>query len=218
MSSKLKHHRWLPVFAACLCLSALVLAQDSISYRLLKAPDYVVFEDGVTSRARVRANYYKATGKDQWDISPGQVSVEYGLPVWKPEYERMFEQMPVGKRWRLGSNYWTNLSSSFPLEVAGKQVKAGYYYLVLERTSQELWSLILLEPSEVTKRQMDPYHVNLRDSGPGTPIALKWEKVEPLADKLQITLKLRDENPKQMEIHIRFGKFHFRTPALTVQF
>ncbi len=204
--------------AALFLLNELGFCQDSISYRLLKGPDYVVFEDGVTPRARVRANYYRATGRDQWDSSPGQVSVEYGLPVWKTEYDTLFEKMPTGKRWRLGSNYWTNLSSSLPFEIAGKQVKAGYYYLVLERTDQEHWSLIMLEPAEVTKRQMDPYHVNLRDSGPGIAIPLQWERVDALADRLQITLKLKDEDPKQMVIHIRFGRHHFQTPPLAVRF
>ena len=201
-----------------LCLAVAIPAQDSIEYRLLKTPDYQVFEDGVTPRARVRANYYKTSEKDQWGVSPGQVSIEYGIPVWKAEYDTLFQKMPAGKRWRLGSNYWTNLSSSFPFETGGRQVKAGYYYLVLERTDATRWNLILLEPVEVTRRQLDPYHVNLKDSGPGIAIALEWERVDQTADRLQITLKLKDENPKQMEIHIRFGSYHFRSSPLAVTF
>jgi hypothetical protein len=201
-----------------LCLAAAIPGQDSIDYRLLKTPDYQVFEDGITPRARVRANYYKTSEKDPWGVSPGQVSIEYGIPVWKPEYDALFQKMPVGKRWRLGSNYWTNLSSSFPFQVGGKQVKAGYYYLVLEHTDATRWNLILLVPAEVTRRQLDPYHVNLKDSGPGIPIALQWDRVEQLAERLQITLKLSDDNPKQMEIHIRFGNYYFRSSPLVVTF
>ncbi len=193
-------------------------AQDSIDYRLLKTPEYQVFEDGVTPRARVRCNYYKRSPKDPWDVSPGQVSIEYGLPSWKAQYDSLFEKMPLGKRWRLGSNYWTNLSSSFPLEIAGKQVKAGYYYLVMERTSEKLWSLVLLEPAEMTRRQLDPYHVNLMDSGEGVRIPLEWAQANQVADRLKITLKLIDANPKQMIIHIHFGKNHFSSPALSVRF
>ncbi len=193
-------------------------SQDSIDYRLLKGPGYLVFEDGVTPRARVRCNYYTSTPQDQWDKSPGQVSIEYGLPVWKAGYDALFEKLPVGKRWRLGSNYWTNLSASFPFDIAGKSVKAGYYYLVLERTGDRLWSLILLDPAEVTRRQLDPYHVNLKDSGEGVPVPLQWEKAEQQADRLKIALKLRDEDPKQMLIHIFFGRHHFTSPPLTVRF
>ncbi len=214
---RLQYSFRLPV--AILLVCAHVLGQDAISYRLLKQPGYVVFEDGTTSRERVRANYYTTDEKESWEKSPGQVSIEYGLPAWKAEYDALFTKMPNGKRWRLGSNYWTNLSSTLPFEVAGKKVKAGYYYLVLERTSEKIWSLIVLEPAEVTLRQMDPYHVNLRDSGPGVvSIPLEYEQEEQSSDRLQITLKLKDENPKQMAIHIRFGKHHFATPLLTVSF
>ncbi len=208
---------FLPVAILFACAS--VFAQDAISYRLLKQPGYVVFEDGTTPRARVRANYYKTDERETWEKSPGQISIEYGLPAWKAEYDALFTKMPNGKRWRLGSNYWTNLSSTLPFEVAGKKVKAGYYYLVLEKTREKLWSLIVLEPAEVTLRQMDPYHVNLRDSGPGVvSIPLDYGLEEQTLDKLQITLKLKDENPKQMAIHIRFGKHHFSTPLLAVHF
>ncbi len=166
-------------------------AQDSIQYRLLKGPDYQVYEDGVTPRTRVRANYYKQSPGDQWGVSPGQVSIEYGLPGWKPEYGPLFENMPVKKRWRLGSNYWTNLSSSFPFEAGGRQIPAGYYYLVLERTDERRWSLIILEPADVTRRQLDPYHVNLKDSGPGIPVALDSERSEKLADDSKLPSNCR---------------------------
>ena len=200
---------------ACTC----VFAQDAPTYRLLKQPGYVVFEDGTTPRARVRANYYSTVEGDAWEKSPGQISIEYGLPVWKAEYDALFTKMPSGKRWRLGSNYWTNLSSTLPFDVAGKKIKAGYYYLVLEKTSKELWSLIVLKPDDVTIRQMDPYHVNLRDSGPGVvSIPLEYKREEQNSGKLEITLKLKDENPKQMAIHIRFGNHHFSTPPLAVRF
>jgi hypothetical protein len=200
----------------CAHLSA--VAQDSIEYRLLKGPGYQVFEDGVTQRARVRCNYYTPSSNDPWDKSPGQVSIEYGLPVWRAEYDTLFDKLPTGKRWRLGSNYWTNLSASFPFEVVGKQMKAGYYYLVMERTGEKLWSLVLLEPADVAKRQLDPYHVNLKDSGEGVRVPLQWEKVDQQAERLRITLKLRDDNPKQMLIHIFFGRHHFTSPPLVVQF
>ena len=216
-----KQHKPTSLLAAIAILSCMPLAgpaQDSIDYRLLKGPGYQVFEDGVTPRARVRCNYYKASSNDTWDQSPGQVSIEYGLPAWKEQYDALFEKLPLGKRWRLGSNYWTYLSSSFPFEVAAKRVDAGYYYLVMEHTTDKVWSLIILKPADVTRLGLDPYHVNLRDSGEGIRVPLAWEKSEKLSDRLKITLKLRDENPKQMSIHIFFGRHHFTSPPLTASF
>ena len=210
--------RFIPV-TAILFACANVFGQDAPVSRLLKQSGYVVFEDGTTPRARVRANYYSTAEGDTWEKSPGQISIEYGLPAWKAEYDALFSKMPIGKRWRLGSNYWTNLSSTLPFDVAGKKIKPGYYYLVLEKSSKDRWSLILLKPEDVTVRQMDPYHVNLRDSGPGVAsIPLEHQSEEQNFEKLQITLKLKDENPKQMAIHIYFGKHHFTTPLLAVHF
>ena len=77
----------------------------------------------------------------------------------------------------------------------------------------------MLEPTEVTRWQMDPFHVNLRDSGPEVvSILLEHVQEGPISDRLQITLKLKDENPTQMAIHIRFGKHYFSTSLLGEQF
>ena len=140
---------------------AALLGQD-IAYRHIEKPGYSVFEDGITPRARVRANYYVAKGEDPWATSPGQISIEYGQPAWKEEYNALLERLPAGRRWRLGSNFWTNLYSSFPFEVEGRRVEAGYYFLVLERSSADQWRLVALRPEEVTRLKLDPWHVNRR--------------------------------------------------------
>jgi len=197
---------------------SLCIAQDVPDSRMLETPEYRVFEDGVTNRLRVRVNYYVGEGSNPWATSPGQVSIEYGLPAWKSEYTAMFQKLPAGKRWRLGSNYWTNLSTSFVLEAGERKIQAGYYYLVLERTPPDLWSLVLLNPEQVTQLQIDPWHVNRKDSGKGIPIPLKWEQSEETAEKLKITLKVLDEDSRQMVIHIRFGTYHFWTSPLKVSF
>ena len=91
--------------------------EDEVEYRVLEfAQDYTVFEDGLTPRLRVRANFYKGKDDNAWHASPGQISIEYGLPKWRPAYESNFKSFPEGQRWRLGSNYWTNLWSSFPIQ------------------------------------------------------------------------------------------------------
>ena len=197
---------------------SLCIAQDVPNSRMLETPEYRVFEDGVTNRLRVRVNYYVGEGSNPWATSPGQVSIEYGLPAWKPEYTAMFQQLPTGKRWRLGSNYWTNLSTSFVLEAGESKIQAGYYYLVLERTTPDLWSLVFLNPEQVSQLQIDPWHVSRKDSGRGTPVPLQWEQSEETAEKLEITLKVLDEESRQMVIHIRFGTYHFWTSPLKVRF
>ena len=196
----------------------LFMAQDVPNSRMLETSDYRVFEDGVTNRLRVRVNYYVGKDGDPWATSPGQVSIEYGLPAWKPEYEAMFTQLPLGKRWRLGSNYWTNLSTSFDLQFGERVIQAGYYYLVLERSSEQQWNLVVLKPEQITRLQLDPWHVNRKDSGQGILVPLKWEKSENTAEKLEITLKLVDTDSRQMLIHVRFGTFHFWSSPIRMSF
>ena len=203
---------------ACLLVPSTGGAQDAIEARMLKQPAYTVFEDGVTPRARVRANYYVGTESDQWATSPGQVSIEHGLPVWKDEYTTLFEKKPAGMRWRLGSNYWTNLFSAFPLGVAGKTISPGYHYLVLERSKTGGWNLAVLEPAEMTRRQLDPWHVNRKESGEGITIPLESKPSEAIQETLEITLKLNDDNPKDITVHNRFGGYHLWTPPLSVEF
>ena len=140
---------------------SLCMAQDVPYSRMLETSEYRAFEDGVTNRLRVRVNYYVGEDGDPWATSPGQVSIEYGLPAWKPEYEAMFSQLPVGKRWRLGSNYWTNLSTSFDLQFGERAIQAGYYYLVLQRSNERQWNLVVLKPEQITQLQLDPWHVSL---------------------------------------------------------
>lgn len=195
------------------------LSAQDISYRHIEKPDYSVFEDGITPRARVRANFYVGKNGDPWATSPGQISIEYGQPPWKQEYNALLEKLPAGRRWRLGSNFWSNLYSSFPFEVDGRSVEAGFYFMVLERTSADQWSLVLLQPEEMTRRQMDPWHVNLKDSGEGViTIPLQWEKNSDQKDELQIELKLDDDNPKKMKVHLSFGPHHFTSPFLQIRF
>jgi hypothetical protein len=197
---------------------SLCMAQDVPNSRMLETSEYRVFEDGVTNRLRVRVNYYVGKDGDPWATSPGQVSIEYGLPAWKPAYEAMFTQLPVGKRWRLGSNYWTNLSTSFDLKFGERVIQAGYYYLVLERSNEDQWNLVVLKPELITQLQLDPWHVNRKDSGQGILVPLKWKKSEETAEKLEIRLKLVDADSKQMVIHVRFGTFHFWSSPIEVSF
>jgi hypothetical protein len=192
-----------------------VVGQDSADYRMLKKGDLTAFEDGVTARAGVRANFYLGSGDDPWANSPGQVAIEYGLPVWKAEYDQLFQGFPVGKQWRMGSNFWTNLWTSFRLGAAGGVIQPGFHFLVLERT-KEGWNLVVVNPQVATKAQMDPWHVGRKDALGGSGLPLQWEKGSEPKDKLEITIKVDDEALRTISVHIRFGGHHFWTAPITV--
>lgn len=212
------------VLLAYSCLAVVVTAgarlpaQDAGDYRMIESGTTTVFEDGVTPRAGVRVNFYNRVENDPWHSSPGQVAIEYGTPVWKEEYIQLFEQFPTGKQWRMGSNFWTNLWTSFALSTGERRIQPGFYFLVLERTDSKSWSLVAVEPSSATRLQMDPWHVGRKDLLEGTLIPLEWKKTEQIKEKLEIMLKARDDSPKQLVVHIRFGPFHFWSQPLTAAF
>ena len=204
-----------------LCTGYFVVAQqpeDEIEYRVLKVDDALTaFEDGPTPRMRVRANFYRGKDDDPWHTSPGQVSIEHGLPAWKEEYSDLFAGLPAGKRWRMGSNYWSNLSSSFSLSGPGGRLPAGYYYLVLEKGDGDAWKLVFLSPSGVRQLQIDPWHVNRQDSGVGAfELDLTRTTLAQPTEKLEIRLALQDENPRSFRIDIRFGPTQLTSSLVSV--
>ena len=133
-------------------------------------------------------------------------------------YEKAFENIPVGQRWRLGSNYWTNFSSSFPIRSGEQSLAAGYYYLVLEKAAAESWKLLFLNPDDIQKLQIDPWHVNRQASGSARFALdlLAAAQAEP-SEALEIKLKLNDESPREFQIDIRFGPIHLVTTSARVE-
>ncbi len=212
-----KSAKYILLFALGTPLLAQERPEDEIEYRVLEfGENYTVFEDGLTPRLRVRANFYKGKDDDAWHSSPGQISIEYGLPKWRTAYESNFKSFPDGHRWRLGSNYWTNFSSSFPIQAGDARLPAGFYFLVLEKGDGQSWKLVFLKPSQVHELQIDPWHVNRQTSGPAVlSLALVEAEKNSATESLEIRLKLRDENPKQFLIDIRFGPVHLQSSWVT---
>ena len=71
----------------------------------------------------------------------GEYSIEYGKPAWKDEYDKMLKG-----RLRLGNNYWTTLDTWNDLSIGDKEVKAGMYFVALERSDKGV-SLVLPDSS-----------------------------------------------------------------------
>lgn len=155
------------------------------------------------SRGGTRLIYFHKTSPRPWDSSPGQVAIEYGQPVWKPEYGATLSQK--GGRWRLGQNQWTNLDTSFDLEIGPETIEVGYYYMALERTTAGDWQLLFFEPEEMRANEMDAWHLNLRDAAEVFSAPLTHEKVEESADPLEIEFKLDPDDDRHASLHIRFG-------------
>ncbi len=173
-------------FALCLGITATILAQEVQRF------------GGETPRVSTRIAYF---GKNS---SAGQLAIDYGQPEWKAEYKTQFDELTRGKRWRFGNNFWTTLDTHLDLTIAGTNVPAGYYYLVLERSESDDWSLILLEPKTIQAKKLDAFQA--AETSGGISVPLKWEQTENTTEKLTIELAPVERELEKATLTIWWGK------------
>lgn len=172
--------------ALCFLIAASILAQEVQRF------------GGESVRVSTRIAYF---GKNS---SAGQLAIEYGQPEWKDEYETQFDELTRGKRWRFGNNFWTTLDTHLDLTIAGTKVAIGYYYLVLERSQGDDWSLVLLDPKEIQAKKLDAFQAELTTGGIVVP--LNWEQTEDISEKLIIKLAPSEGKLDKGTLRIGWGK------------
>jgi hypothetical protein len=135
-----------------------------------------------------------------------EYSIEYGKPAWKDEYDKMLKG-----RVRLGNNYWTTLDTWNGLTIGDMEVKVGQYFLALECSDKNQWSLVLLDPEPLRKGKVDAYSSNGTKGGLLAP--MKYEESKEAADTLSIKFVGDAKDQKLQTLEIRFGK-HRLTAAV----
>ncbi len=152
----------------------------------------------VTKRASARVAYFGNNG------SPGQLALNYGQPQWKDKYDdAIASDKLIGKRWRLGSDFWTNIDSSVGFNVNGVQVPAGYYYMTLEHNDADEFVLAFIDPVKCRKFKLDPYAASKTKGGIETTLHHKESKK--IAEKLEMGFKMSDEQNTKGKFFIHFG-------------
>src|SRR5262249_33783962 len=135
-----------------------------------------------------------------------EYTIEYGKPAWKDEFEKQMKG-----RVRLGNNYWTTLDTWNGLSIGDKGVKAGEYFLPLEGSDKNQWSLVLLDLDPLRKSKVDGYGSSQTKGGLLVP--MKYEATGDSADALSIKFVADPKDAKQQTLEIRFGK-HRLTAAV----
>jgi hypothetical protein len=146
--------------------------------------------------------------------SPGQIAIDYGQPLWKPEYEEEFDELTLGKRWRFGNNFWTSLDTSVPFAIGETPIDPGHYYLVLERTQSDQWYLVFLDPVAVGKARLDAFYVD--EAPEGVKAALNQTSDEETAEKLSVKLIAVENEVEKARLEIRWGP-HLLTADIDVK-
>lgn len=164
-------------------------------------------------RGGTRLIYFSKTTDRPWDYSPGQVAIEYGKPVWKEEYEKGFDELTRGKRWRMGQNHWSTLDTRFPITIGRTRIERGIYYVVLERSKEDQWRLVLLDPDAMSDLKMDAWHINRKESPEGIGAPLTWKRADEKTDHLQIQFIIDEADQRNAELEIRFGPHRLSAPV-----
>ena len=151
---------------------------------------------------------------DNANAAAGQFAINYGRPVWKPVYEdkAKFDAMTKGKVWRLGSNFWTTLDTDLPIEISGRRVPVGSYYLGLKRSADGgKWSLAFIDIAPVRKAHIDAFQIEKARVSFEAPMNV--DKSEAKADKLTITLSYPKDNIKNVTMKVAWGTLALSAPV-----
>jgi tetratricopeptide (TPR) repeat protein len=134
-----------------------------------------------------------------------QLSLDYGPVPWNDKYDAVVGSEKFrGKKWRLGSDFWTSLDTSMPLTIGGVSIPVGYYYLTLTQLTDNL-VLGVHDAAEVKKQRLDAVLAAQSLQG-GLEVPLQYEKGTDKADRLQIAIDIDPASGgKSGTLVIRFG-------------
>lgn len=167
--------------------------------------------DPPDDRASARLLYWNSTAK----AAAGQVAVNYGRPVWKKEYEdpAKFDAMTKGKVWRMGSNFWSNLYTDVPINISGKAISPGTYFLGLQRSADgSSWKLAFIDPVKVRKARIDAFDIHkatVEFTAPMTTDSAGSYTVE----KLTITLTHPENDMRNATLKVAWGHLALSAPV-----
>ena len=160
-------------------------------------------------RASARVLYWNEVK----DRAAGQLAINYGRPVWKKDYEdtKKFDGMTKGKTWRMGSNFWTDLDTSLPLKISGKNVPVGHYYLGLHRSQDgSKWSLAFIDPAKVRTAHLDAFEIQKAPVAFEAPMSTT--KAAAKTDKLTIEMSYPQNDIRKVTLKVAWGSLALTAP------
>lgn len=198
------------------------LSEDGDIASLRKDPRFAEIEKRVAKQARPDKTQVFAVQTDRkcariaWFNragSPGQVAVDYTAVPWHDKYAAMVESPEMlGKRWRLGGDFWTTLDTSVDAEIGGVAVPAGHYYLTLVQREAGHPLLCVHDAAEVKKQRLDPFQAARVQGGIEIPLAMS--KGEKVAAHLDLGIHVEKGSLDHATFDVRFGPFVLTAPVL----
>ena len=133
------------------------------------------------------------------------VSIEYGQPMWKAEYDAMAEQV-AGQRIRLGKDWWASFDTTTAVELGGVKIPAGSYVLGLVADDEGAFSLAVLDAGKAMKTGAMPWAPDSWEIAYEIPMELEKGALDETQEKLTIALDTPDEKPTELTLSITWGK------------
>lgn len=156
-------------------------------------------------RRNARATWFGRKG------SPGQIAIDYSPVAWTDKYEEVVASgKQKGKKWRLGSDFWTRLDTSFDMQFGGVTVPAGYYYLTLEQRDGDAFVLALHDAAAVKKLKLDAFMAEKLTGG--IEVAMTHGKTDAIAKTLAITVQMKAGSKTDGAVAIHFGGHELTAP------
>ena len=142
-----------------------------------------------------------------------EVAIEYGPVVWKDSYQAQLDSNALdGVRWRLGTDFWTNVDSNVAFTLGGQKFAAGDYYAVLERAADSKKFLLTLIPTDdIRKVKADAFESVEKAKG-GVSVEMTHSALTESAAKLKIVLAADSEESTTGNLTIEFGPNRLTTP------
>jgi Protein of unknown function (DUF2911) len=175
-----------------------------------KTRPVIVAEGGTPDdRGSARVLYWNT----KVDAAAGQFAINYGRPVWKKAYEdkAAFDKMTDGKVWRMGSNFWTTLVTDLPINISGKEISPGTYYLGLHRSDDGAkWSLAFIDPAGAMATHLDAF--DIRKAKVDFLAPMTTESAGETAEKLTITLTYPKGEIRNVTLKVAWGDLALSAP------
>jgi len=147
--------------------------------------------------------------------SPGQVAIDWSPVTWNDEYDvALAAGKFVGKRWRLGADFWTTLDTSIPLQMGAVTVPPGCYYLTLVQRAGDSFVLAVHDAATVRKQKLDGAFAQQLQGGLEVP--LTHAATDDEAAQLAIRLATEAGAGGKGSLTIHFGGHELAT-AITMQ-
>ncbi len=147
---------------------------------------------------------------------PGQLSISYGQPEWRSEYEdpATFDQMTKGRVWRMGNNFWTVLDTNLPLRIAGKDIAVGAYYLGAHRSQDgATWSLAFMDPVKIRRARLDASEIAKATIDFMVPVT--FAQARETTEKLVVSLTT-EEDLTDVTLKVVWGNLQLTAPIQVI--